>query len=381
LPGFTASVTGRTPDDWQDDGRALAVVRLAGSGPSEGLSLSGRLHSRFDWLDLKVGDGTTPWRQRSLAAGLAGEARWNLGSTLLVATAEAGAEGVRARGLAEATRGRGSVALSTETLAADGRLRFGPAVRFDAEGPFTGWSGRFGAGWRLAGPWSVRASAGQTFRPPSVAELSLQQGLVLPNPSLVPERGLSADAALVGDGPLGLLSVGVQATRYRDLIVYLSSTQGRLKPFNQGEALVAGVEAEAATAPLFGPLAATFSAALTWQRPKLLSAEPLEDGRDVPYRARTRLYARATVAPGPVTAHLELHQVGRRFEDRENRSPIPATLLWNAGASVGLRREPLLRLHLEVRNLVDTRTLSDGFGNPLPGRMVMVTLRAGSPSN
>jgi outer membrane receptor protein involved in Fe transport len=214
-----------------------------------------------------------------------------------------------------------------------------------------------------------------------VAELSLQQGLVLPNPALVPERGLSADAALVGDGPLGLLSLGVQATRYRDLVVYESSAQGRLKPFNQGEALVAGLEAEAATAPLLGPLAATFSAAVTWQRPRLISSKAAEDGRDVPYRARTRLYARAAMAPGPVTAHLELHQVGRRFEDRANQSPIPATLLWSAGASVGLRADPQLRLHLEIRNLADTRTLSDGFGNPLPGRMVMVTLRAGSTSN
>ena len=45
----------------------------------------------------------------------------------------------------------------------------------------------------------------------------------------------------------------------------------------------------------------------------------------------------------------------------------------------GVARRPLrVRLGLEVRNLLDQRTIEDPIGNPLPGRMVMVTLRAGS---
>jgi hypothetical protein len=35
---------------------------------------------------------------------------------------------------------------------------------------------------------------------------------------------------------------------------------------------------------------------------------------------------------------------------------------------------------VEVENLADVRTLQDGFGQPLPGRTVMVTLRAGTSS-
>ena len=38
-----------------------------------------------------------------------------------------------------------------------------------------------------------------------------------------------------------------------------------------------------------------------------------------------------------------------------------------------------MSLHLEVRNLLDDRTLNDGLGNPLPSRLVLLTLRAGSP--
>ena len=36
--------------------------------------------------------------------------------------------------------------------------------------------------------------------------------------------------------------------------------------------------------------------------------------------------------------------------------------------------EPLL----EVKNLTDDRTLLDNLGDPLPSRMVMLTIRAGS---
>jgi hypothetical protein len=38
-----------------------------------------------------------------------------------------------------------------------------------------------------------------------------------------------------------------------------------------------------------------------------------------------------------------------------------------------------MSLHLEVKNLLDDRTLTDGLGNPLPSRLVLLTLRAGSP--
>ena len=31
-----------------------------------------------------------------------------------------------------------------------------------------------------------------------------------------------------------------------------------------------------------------------------------------------------------------------------------------------------------MKNLLDDRTLTDGLGNPLPSRMVLVTLRAGA---
>jgi hypothetical protein len=141
---------------------------------------------------------------------------------------------------------------------------------------------------------------------------------------------------------------------------------------------VGGLEVEAATAPFLGAARASLAGAYTLLRSELLAGGPSEVGRQIPFRARHRLFARGAVAPGPAGLHLEAHYVGRRFLDRRNLEPIPATLLWNAGASLRLRREPLIRLHLEVQNVLDDRTLSDGLGNPLPSRTVTLTLRAGS---
>jgi vitamin B12 transporter len=58
------------------------------------------------------------------------------------------------------------------------------------------------------------------------------------------------------------------------------------------------------------------------------------------------------------------------------KAPLPDVTLVGAGASVRFVRRPALALHVQVDNLADDRTLTDGYGNPLPGRTWMVTLRA-----
>jgi hypothetical protein len=130
---------------------------------------------------------------------------------------------------------------------------------------------------------------------------------------------------------------------------------------------------------MLGAANVALSGAWTWLYSELLRGGPDEVGRQIPYRARQRLYARAAAAPGRFALHVEIHHVGRRYTDRRNLDPIPATLLWNAGAGVLLHRPLGLALHVEVKNLLDDRTLNDGLGNPLPSRMVLLTLRAGSP--
>ncbi|HET9551400.1 MAG TPA: TonB-dependent receptor [Anaeromyxobacteraceae bacterium] len=376
LPGFAAAPT---PDDWQEDGRVLAMARLARPGPGAS-TVALRTHARFDWLDVRVGD-PTPYRQRGGGGGAAGELSLPHPSGLLTALVDVSGEGVQADALgADRTRLSAAAAVADDLSLAGGRLRLAPALRADVVGGFAGVSGKLGLAWRLGEVVALHAGVGRSFRAPSLAELHFQQGAVLPNPDLVPESGLAVDAALVADGPLGLASLGGHVTRYRDLILYEPTSLGRLEPQNAGQALVSGLEAELATAPLLGPARASLSGAYTLLLTEILQGAPGEAGNWIPYRPRHRLYARAAAAPGPLEAHVEAHYVGLRYQDRRNLRPVPATLLWNAGASVRLWGAPAVRLHLDVKNLLDDRTLTDGLGNPLPSRMVMVTLRAGSPT-
>jgi outer membrane cobalamin receptor len=376
LPGLPHDTT---PDDWQEDLRAAASLRFARPA-GERAWWRAEASARHDRLDARLEAlGGRTVRQRGdaglLRLGLAGRtARHAVDAEL-----SGGAEELRATDLGTArSRGSLSLALADELSFADGRLRIAPAVRLERVGPFSGWSATAGAAWRLPGPFTARASAGRTFRAPSFAELFLEQGLIGSNPALVPEEGLGASASLAAEGRRALLSVGAFASLYRDLIVYQAATYQRLKPANAGKARVGGLEVEAAASSP-GPAHLSASLAYTLLLSESLAGEPEVVGRDLPRRPRHRLFARAGAAPGPAEVHVESQLVGRQFLDPRNQAPIPRALLFAAGTSLRVVRRPELRVHVDVRNLLDDRTVQDDFGNPLPSRMVLVGLRAGSP--
>jgi len=360
----------------QQEVRALAAARLA-RPLGRSLSLSLQADGRAETLDLALRTLADPIRQRDLAGTLRAELVWSQGPSVLVAGASAGGERLSASGIA-GTRTQPQLAawLSDELLLASGRLRLAPGLRAERLGGFSGLSARLGAAARLWGPLSLRASAGRTFRAPSFAELYLEQGLVKPNPLLRPEATRSADAALVAEGRWGLVSLGGFAALYDDLILYRPVSFRLLQPANLGRARMSGIELEVATVRL-GALGLSGQLAYTWLVPEILRGGPAELSNDLPHRARHRLFARVGLAPGAWELHAELHRVGRQFTDTRNEaaSAVPAVLATHAGASARLWARPELWLHLDVKNLADDRTLQDGYGNPLPGRMAMLALR------
>jgi iron complex outermembrane receptor protein len=372
LPGWPTNLT---PGDRQADARALASIRLATAGPAR-TTLATRASFRGDLLDVHgevVGGGTT--RQRGGAASVESELR--LPHARGVATALVFAEGETIGGAAPArTRGSFAAALSDD-LEPVGWLRVAPALRVDRVGEATGVSGKLGASARAFGPVGLRASVGRSFRPPGFAELYLEQGLVQPNPALRPEVGTGGDVALVLEGARVLASAGAHATVYDDLIFYQQTIGGRLKPFNSGKALVRGLEGELATPPARRLLGLALSASYTWLHTEVLRGSAAVLGNEIPHRAPHRLFARAAIgADRTLGAFVELHHVGRQFSDQANDHTIAAARIWNAGASLRFSRRPAVSLHLAVENLADDRTQVDGFGNPLPGRTVLVTVRA-----
>jgi iron complex outermembrane receptor protein len=374
LPG---SIQDPTPRDWQRDARGLLTARWRrplGDGPI--LSAGG--WARADRVDVSLADldGGDPRRQRGLGGGgslgLSWQGRW----AAVSAGAEAGGEQLSADGVGD--RGRASLAgvLAAELSAWNGRVRVTPGARLERVGRFQGLSAKLGGEADLGGPFSLRASAGRTFRVPSFAELYLQQGVVAPNPALRPEVGLGGDAALVARGRAGMVSLGAFAVLYDDLIIYQAASFRRFAPQNAGRSSARGLEVEGASTPAPRLAHLSLAGAYTLLATETLRGGPTVVGKELPQKPRHRLHGRVSASPGPVELHADVQWASRRFVDLANTRTLPAVFLLDAGAAVRLWREPDVHLNLEVRNLLDDRTAEDGFMNPLPGRAIFLTLRA-----
>jgi iron complex outermembrane receptor protein len=366
------------PDDWQEDARGLVSARFRWPGPS-GVAMSAGASARLDRLDLRLEDlGGVVTRQRGVVGTGTLGADWTGAHGSLAAQVEGGAERLAGDGLQEHTRPQGAVALSGRIETLGSRLTVGPGIRLERAGKYGGVSAKLGASLRVFGPLSLRASAGRTYRVPSFAELYLQQGVVGPNPALRPEVGVGGDAALVAQGRYGTASAGAFSTLYRDLVVYQPASFRRFLPQNDAKALMRGIEAELATTPLRRLAGLAAGLAYTFTDSATLRGAAAAIGKDVPRHPRHRLYGRLGVGGAVAEAHGEAQWISRYFFDFENRGAVPDALTVGAGASLLLHRTGSIRLHVDVRNLLDDRSLQDGFENPLPGRMVLVTLRAGS---
>jgi vitamin B12 transporter len=141
---------------------------------------------------------------------------------------------------------------------------------------------------------------------------------------------------------------------------------------------VRGLEVDVASAPLRSLLGLSVELAYTLLDAETLRGTDAELGKELPHRARHRLFARLALGGGPAGVHVEAQRVGAQFLDTRNLQAVPAASSVHAGGYVRLSARPDVRLALEVKNVLDDRSLRDGFGNPLPGRMVLVTVRAGS---
>jgi iron complex outermembrane receptor protein len=376
LPGW---LDNPTPRDWQEDLRGVASARYRWAATG-GVVLNASTSTRVDRLSLslqQIGAGAVI-RQREVAGTGSLGADWRASHGAASLAVEAGADRLTATGIGDHTRPTYALIASAEISALGGRARLGPGVRLERQGDEEGVSAKLGGAVPLGGPLSLRASAGRTYRVPSMSELYLQQGLLEPNPGLRPEVGLGGDGALVVDGAAGTASIGAFATVYRDLIVYEAASFHRLRPDNVDRSLVRGVEAEVATAPWRRAAGLSAQAAYTYTDSEVLLGKEDVLGKDLPRKPHHRLYARIG-AGGPLAdAHVESQWISRQYLGEGRVAPIRDALTFGAGASVLLWRAASLRLHVEVRNLLDDRTLQDSFDNPLPGRTVLVTLRAGS---
>jgi outer membrane cobalamin receptor len=373
LPGPAGAPTPRSRE--LDEG-LLGGLRLRGARGD--LAWSVRASGRLDRVELRgvqafgdCDDGTRDCPridQRSSNARGEGELQLPLGDAQALRLLLAGG-GEWVHGSDASAHSRGVFAAAVRS---DFRLPGGfsahPALRLDRIGGDTGISPALGAQWRPGTdhPLELRAAWGLSFRSPTFSELYLERGGVASNPALQPERAWSVDAG--ADWRMALLTVSgsVFWSSYRDLILYRRFPPAQVKPFNVGEARIAGAELQAVV-----PLAAHFLAQLSYS---FLDAVNRRDGHKLAYRPPHRLFARLARRGERVEGYGEMSFTSAMPRNDFDTAFVSRQVLFNAG--IGVRTLGPVWLDVDVKNLFDVRTYEDVFQYPLPGLSIALIARA-----
>lgn len=232
------------------------------------------------------------------------------------------------------------------------RSRWEAGVRRDDNDAFGGaTSFRGGATVQLPGGVVARASYGEAFRAPSLADLYYPG---FGNPELQPERSRGGEVGLEAGHGVWRVVLTAFETRLTDLVQY-DFLAGR--PFNTGEARTRGVEGElhARRDRLWLRASGTY-----------LEAEDLESGARLLRRPRVA----ASLAAGGEIGSFALHGVLRHVGDRVDVGGIELASYTVVDAGLTWRRAGMLDPYLRVENLLD-RQYQEAVGYPAPGRALV----------
>ena len=250
-----------------------------------------------------------------------------------------------------------------------GALTLHPAVRLDLDRPSgpgrstTALSPQLGAVWEPGPPWlRLKGQVGRAFRAPTFNERFFVPG---GEPSLWAESGWSAEAGaqvqVGGQGRLLQSEVTVFATRLRHQIVWQPSFVGPglqvWRPSNVGRVRTQGVEWTAmgrwrldTETVLDGRMAFTHVAATDRSTPQARAF-----GRQLPYRPRQRLKARAGLTWQGVQLAVSSRLVGRRYVTADESQSLDPFQVTNARMQVQQTFGPAtVTAALRLRNLFDT---------------------------
>ncbi len=200
---------------------------------------------------------------------------------------------------------------------------------------------RVGMNYKASRSTFLRASFGQGYRFPSIAEKYTATTVgslnVFPNPVLQPETGWSAEAGARQGFELGswkgLVDVAAFWTEYREMIEFTfgvwldDSTQVPtidnlgFKSLNVGEARINGFDISFSGAGKAGRVPVIFFAGYTWMNPVDLSADTLENDI-LKYRYRHSVKGDVEINPGRFSAGVTLtynsfmERIDAAFEER-----------------------------------------------------------------
>ncbi|AUX36185.1 MULTISPECIES: TonB-dependent receptor [Sorangium] len=238
-------------------------------------------------------------------------------------------------------------------------------------------SGRLGARLRLAGGGvSLFGNLGRYVRVPALGELYGSSPIVIGNPELAPERGLSAELGvrLAAAAPAARAEVSLEILGFSrfasGLVAHRPAFIGVLRPYNVASARVLGVELTASASALDHLRAGL---ALTALDPRDTSPGRALANDLIPYQSRLVAAPSLEVYAEPARLGVDRASLSARVFYRASRAADPAGLRplpEQATADVelailALRRR--LSARFAIANVFAARTF-DLFNLELPGR-------------
>lgn len=232
---------------------------------------------------------------------------------------------------------------------------------------------QLGARLDVAYGLEVRANWSRGVRVPDFTELFGNQGAVVGNPALLPERTESRDVGAAWHGVFGRWAATLDYAHYasdaEDLIVYVRNSPSSAKAQNVSRARIRGDEL---ALTLRVPWGFSASGAVTWQSAIDVGSVPFWYGKQLPQRPAVQSYARIEWRGGPLMLSSDVQHMGDNYLDRYNRYIVSSRTLVGAVVDYGFTSG--LHLMLEGKNLGDNR-VADVAGYPLPGRSLYAGVR------
>jgi vitamin B12 transporter len=247
-----------------------------------------------------------------------------------------------------------------------------PALRFD---DITGAGSRLSPkiGWRmeLGDGIILKANWGRAFRAPTFEELYRQEGFIIGNPDLLPEKSWSADVGFVYETGDIRLEADYYEGRATDLIEYVLGSGHRFRPLNFGKAHLSGIEGSMSW-ELDESLRLEANAAYTHAIDKTMPGATTY-GRQIPGHPKWDAYAGLLYdyPAGDFSAHVTAYFAAGRFLTAANTKELADDLSFNIGFTSALGRGT--SISFEMKNLFD-EDLMDVRGFPLPGRTFAINL-------
>jgi vitamin B12 transporter len=283
------------------------------------------------------------------------------------------------------TRLRLTLAAQDEISLVSGRVTLVPSLRYDHfRDDFSGvnianvpdtppqtsdldlFTPSIGAEGRIATWLVVRANIGRFQRAPNFAELFGNAGSVLGNADLQPETGINRDVGFILTWPSvrwldsGRLQFVYFHNNISDLIAFEQANPKQFRPFNVGDARIAGEEVSA-DAGLLGHFGLELN--YTHQDSENLSIDSPE-GNQLPLLPANELFVRPRLYNDWGSVYYEYTYLSDNPTDPDNFLVVPSRSIHNVGCTAQLL--PWLSAKFEAANITnaDVRDL----GNfPLPG--------------